>query len=153
MSKVIILKGLPASGKTTYANEVLDKNFGSYKRVSKDFLRGMLDNGQFSKEAELFIQRARNLLILAALSSGEGKNVIIDDTNLNPKHEEEIRELVEGRAEVEIKYFDIDLDMCIQRNKERNMKLYSYPNPVTEKVIRESYERWIKPEIEKRRNK
>ena len=48
MSKLLILKGLPASGKTTEAKRlVIEENF---KRVSKDDLRAMIDNSKWSKE-------------------------------------------------------------------------------------------------------
>ena len=34
MKKVILLKGLPASGKSTWAKELIDKNPNAYKRVN-----------------------------------------------------------------------------------------------------------------------
>lgn len=46
MSKrVIILKGLPGSGKSTWAKEQLEKYPGRYKRICKDDLRAMLASG------------------------------------------------------------------------------------------------------------
>jgi len=41
--KVIILKGLPASGKTTWAKKFVQENGGLYKRISKDDLRAMAE--------------------------------------------------------------------------------------------------------------
>lgn len=38
-----MLKGLPASGKSTYAKELVLKSPGKYKRINKDDLRAMVD--------------------------------------------------------------------------------------------------------------
>lgn len=43
MVTVYITKGLPASGKTTWAKEKTTSFPNSYKRVNKDDLREMLD--------------------------------------------------------------------------------------------------------------
>lgn len=136
---VLILKGLPASGKSTYAKELIDKNL-NYKRVNKDDLRAMLDNSKWSKSNEKFVLEIRNKIILQAIE--EGKNIIVDDTNLAPKHEEEIRELVKGKAEVEVKFFDIELEEAIKRDLKR-------PVSVGEKVIRNMYNQYLKPQNEK----
>lgn len=138
MSKrVIILKGLPASGKSTWAKEQVDKHPGRYKRLSKDDLRAMLDNGKWSRANEKFVLEVRNTLILLALQ--EGYHVLVDDTNLHPKHEQAIRDLVKGQAEVEIKDFtDVPVETCIERDRSR-------PNYVGEKVIRQMYRDFLQP--------
>lgn len=41
MPKLLVLKGLPASGKSTYAKELVNKG---WKRVNKDDLRAMIDD-------------------------------------------------------------------------------------------------------------
>ena len=38
MKKVIITKGLPGSGKSTWAKKLIDKNPNQYKRINKDDL-------------------------------------------------------------------------------------------------------------------
>src|SRR6266567_2110776 len=131
MKRVIICSGLPACGKTTWCKELIDKEPGRYKRISKDDLRAMLDNGRWSKGNENFILKARDALIFRALQ--EGYHLLIDDTNLHPKHEQAIRELVKGVATVEIKDFtDVPLEECIERDRKR-------PNYVGEQVIRRMY--------------
>lgn len=135
--KVIICKGLPAAGKSTWAREFVRQHTGQWKRINKDDLRAMLDDGHWSKANEKFVLRARDLLLVAALEAG--KNVIIDDTNFEPAHERRIRELAHGRAEVEVRTFEVPLDEAIRRDRER-------PKPVGERVIREMHERWLKPQ-------
>ena len=48
MIKVYITKGLPGSGKSTWAKETVDKYPNSYKRINKDDLRAMIDNSKQS---------------------------------------------------------------------------------------------------------
>lgn len=139
MKKVIILKGLPASGKSTYAKKLIDENVGAYKRVNKDDIRAMLDNGKWSKDNEKFVLNVRDQLILLALDNG--KHIIVDDTNLATKHEARIRQLVKGKARVEVVKFDVDLEECIKRDLKR-------VNSVGEKIIRGMYEQFLKPKIE-----
>ena len=47
MSKLIMLSGLPASGKTTKARELMVE-YGNAVRVNKDDLRDMLHTGSWS---------------------------------------------------------------------------------------------------------
>lgn len=137
MKRVILTRGLPASGKTTWANELLAKEPGRWKRINKDSLREMLDGGKYTSSNEADIIVTRNNLILLALS--QGKHVIVDDTNLNPMHEAGIRELVKGLAVVEVKDFtDVPIEVCIERDNKR-------ANGVGEKVIRDMYNKWLRP--------
>ena len=113
MRKVILTKGLQASGKTSWAKEQVLAHPNNYKNVCKDDLRRMIDCNGRTKNSEKFILEMRDKLILEFL--GKGKSVIVSDTNLNPVHESHIRELVKGMpgVEVEVKFFDVPLDECI----------------------------------------
>lgn len=104
MKTIIMTKGLPGSGKTTWARERMADTPHAFKRVNKDPLRDMLDDGRWSHDNEKFVLEVRDKIIAAALSRGEnGKSVIVDDTNLVPKHEERLRQLArENHAAFEI---------------------------------------------------
>ena len=135
MLKVILLKGLPGSGKSTFAKDLISKYPNTYKRINKDDLRSMLDNGKHSDDSEKFITQVRDALILMALE--KGKHVIVDDTNLAPKHEERIKQLIKGKAELEIKDFtNVPLETCIKNDLKR-------VTSVGEKVIRDMYKQFI----------
>jgi len=137
MLKVLLTKGLPGSGKTTWSKYKIKTNSNKYKRINKDSLRKMMDNSHYSKDSEKFVLQIRDQIILAALENG--KHVIIDDTNLAPKHEDHIKELIKGKAEIEIIDFTaIPLETCIERDLERE-------NSVGEKVIKKMYNQFIKP--------
>jgi len=129
--KVIITKGIPASGKSTWSKQKVKESKGKWKRITKDYLRYMLDETQFSKEREQFIQKARDSLLETILR--EGYNAIVDDTNFHPKHEKRIREIAQKYgAEVEVKWFPIHLDDALRRNERREAR-------VPPKVIHKMY--------------
>jgi predicted kinase len=70
MKEVILTKGLPASGKSTWAKKQVLESTTNYKRVNKDDLRDMLDAGRFSKGNEAFLLTVRDFVILEALNKG-----------------------------------------------------------------------------------
>lgn len=135
MKKLIMLRGLPASGKTTWAKQYLQAN-PTTKRINKDDLRSMLDNSAWSQTNENFIVEARNLLVKRALE--ENYSVIVDDTNFAPSHERTLREIASQFefTEFEVKDFEATVDECIARDLKR-------PVSVGEKVIRDMYEKYI----------
>lgn len=138
MKKIILTKGLPASGKSTWAKEQVNNDKGAYKRISKDDLRAMLDAGNHTKANESFILEIRDWLIIEALK--RGKHVIVDDTNLNPIHEQRIKDIAKKyNAIVEIKDFTgISLEECIKRDSTRI-------NSVGKDVIIKMYNRYLRP--------
>lgn len=134
--KLLALRGLPGSGKTTYAKELVDKG---WVRVNKDELRAMLNNSKFSKSNEAYILSLRDEIIISSLV--QGKNVVVDDTNLDPKHLIQFESIAaEFMADFEIRFFDTPIQECLHRNRLRE-------NPVPDKVIYQMYERYIKPPV------
>lgn len=134
--KVIFLKGLPASGKSTFAKEWLEEDRENRYRANKDDLRKQYPE---SKEKEI-VQEETARVKMALLC---GKDIVIDDTNYNPIHEERFRKLADHVAlingntiEFEIKEFDIDPITCIERDLQREEK-------VGKKVIIDMYKKYI----------
>ena len=70
MKKVIVMRGLPGSGKSTYAKKLLAENPNAWKRINRDELRAMFDGGHFSNGNEKFVKQVRDLLIIKALEDG-----------------------------------------------------------------------------------
>lgn len=136
MKRVLLLVGLPASGKSTFAKNLLDTEKGQWVRINKDLLREMFHNSHFSSSNEKFILSTRNQMILAALEVG--KHVVIDDTNLDPKHLANITALVKGKAIVEVNdsFLQTTVGECICRDLKR-------PNSVGKDVIMEMYRKYI----------
>lgn len=134
-------KGLPASGKTTWAKVQVQNRLG-VKRVSKDDLRLLLDNGIHTRTNEKLILLIRDSIVMRVLN--EGLTIIVDDTNFAPKHEQRLRELAKNfDAEFEIQDFThISLDACLERDRNRTKR-------VGEEVIRKMYNQYLAPSLQK----
>lgn len=119
MSKMIIMRGLPASGKSTKA-EQLAKEHGAV-RINKDLLRTMLHFDRFTGKNEDKTRRAARLLAAYFLDE---TNVIIDDTNLNPKTVQSFVDLAkEKNAKIEYVDMDTSVEDCIARDALRQKKV------------------------------
>lgn len=137
MPKLLMLKGLPASSKSTFAKELVDKGNGSWKRVNKDELRLLIDNGKHSRAKESFILQMRDLIVQQSLE--QGFNIVVDDTNLADKHENQLQFIAKKcGAEFEVKFFDVPLHTCIERDSKR-------ANPVGKEVIYKMYRQYLQP--------
>lgn len=116
MANLVVLRGLPASGKTLYAAKLVAKN---YKRVSTADLRLSIDNGVYSKQNEQLLTEVTQTLITLFLQNG--CNVVLDNYNLNPYHIRFCKSVaLELNATLEIVNLDTPLDICIARDLARN---------------------------------
>lgn len=133
-----MLKGLPASGKSTYARELVKNN--GFVRVNKDDLRAMLHNSKHTRGNEAQVLRMRDAIILDCLYNG--RSVVVDDTNLNPIHAQAISSMAKSfNAQFETKFFDTPIEECIKRDLQR-------PVSVGERVIRQQYNQWLRKTAE-----
>ena len=121
------MRGLPASGKSTKAKEIVEES-GNTIRLNKDLLRTMLHFDKWSGKNEAQTTEAEESLAVQFLAFGT--NVVVDDTNLNPKvlnkWKEMVKELDEKFEVVDLT--DVPLETCIERDSQR-------PNPVGRDVI------------------
>jgi predicted kinase len=134
-----MFKGLPGSGKTTLAKEMVhhsrmssDYALDWIGRVNKDEIRESLGK-EWSREVEREVLEIRDQKISSYLSRGQ--SVISDDTNLAPKHEASLRGLARKfKADFEI--YDltkvVPIEVCIKRDSLREGKA-----KVGEKVIKD----------------
>lgn len=135
--EIVMTKGLPASGKSTWARDFVAEN-PTWKRVNKDDLRMMMHDGVWTKENEKQIVNARDALIITFLS--EGFNVIVDDTNFHPSHQYALEDIAADMgAKFTVKYFDANPRVCIERDLGRD-------KPVGSKVIMDMYFKHARPE-------
>lgn len=123
--KLKMMSGLPASGKTTYARELVDT--GNSGRINRDDLRAMVFNGVWTGKREGVIVDIEKAI--AEVLIRHNVNPVIDDTNLTPKH----REMWSGFAKKHGLAFETyDLDpghfTCVRRDNLR-------AKPVGEAVI------------------
>ena len=132
MSKLIITRGLPASGKSTWAKQWVLEDPEHRVRINQDDIRLMLGK-YWVPSREKLVQEIQCNAIVEALN--REFDVVIDNTNLNKKVLDQFNRLIRTFEDYEIEYkdfFDTPLSVCIERDKNRDLQ-------VTEKVIRSFY--------------
>ena len=107
MPDVIILVGLPASGKSTFAKQFILDNPG-WVRINKDTLRLEIGGNSWYKKEKVVFKRERELI---KESIDNGINIVIDNTHLNPKTLNDTKNFVEscGGNIVKVIYFDVEV--------------------------------------------
>lgn len=135
IQKLIILRGLPASGKSTWAEKYCDMNPGTV-RVCRDNIRAMLvPNFVHGGPMETLVTTIEESAIKDALVAGY--SVIVDATNFRGINRfYGLIPLENETIEAEIKDFDIDLQTCIQRDSQR-------AKPVGKLVIETMYKKYL----------
>ena len=132
MSKLIICRGLPASGKSTWAKQWVLEDPEHRVRINQDDIRLMLGK-YWVPSREKLVQEIQFDAVVEALS--KEFDVFIDNTNVNNKVLDQFNRLIKTFEDYEIEYkdfFDTPLSVCIERDKNRDLQ-------VTEKVIRSFY--------------
>ena len=132
MGKLIITRGLPASGKSTWAKKWVLEDPEHRVRINQDDIRLMLGK-YWVPSREKLVQEIQFNAIIEALN--REFDVVIDNTNLNNKVLDQFNRLIRTFEDYEIEYkdfFDTPLSVCIERDKNRDLQ-------VTEKVIRSFY--------------
>jgi predicted kinase len=110
MRTIILTKGIPGSGKTTWAKEQLALYPRKYKRVNRDLMRIMLDdnpNIRFFEKDENFISDVRIPIVERALTAGY--DVVLDDTNFRKENFNDMCEIAQRIGDVKVieKFFNI----------------------------------------------
>ena len=133
MPTLTITRGLPGSGKTTWAKQQPD-----LIRVNRDDLRRMLHGGIRGGAAEVQVTAAQRAAVAALLR--DGADVVCDDTNLRSRVVRELAELaLLSGADWHVQDFtDVPLDECIRRDALRDGDAR-----VGEDVIRGMHERYL----------
>lgn len=125
MRTMHILRGLPGSGKSTYAKKWVAQDPLNRIRVNRDTLRLMAHNGAHivsnlgKNSTERAIMAARDVLIQMWL--GMDLDVIVDDMNLSNWHVAKLREIAEcaNAWVVIVDMRDVPVATCIERDAQR----------------------------------
>ncbi len=133
INKLMVLRGLPASGKSTFAVQKVKEGF---KRVSKDDLRAMIDNGKWNRENEKIVVDQEKSMVFTWLR--DGYNVVVDDTNFGY---EEVWKVVADTCNVDFELINFDTlpGECIERDRKRGDK------SVGAEVIMRMYNQHVRP--------
>lgn len=117
MAKLILLVGVPGSGKTTLSKRIVAKGF---HYMNADSIRLELygdekTQGDPAAVFEIFFERLEKAM-------AEKLSIIIDNTNLNPKHRKQIldRAAIFAYDDVQLWLLDVPLATCLERNSKRD---------------------------------
>ena len=114
--KILVLQGVPASGKSTFARSLVLKD-KSYVIVSRDAIREARGD-YWIPEHEDYISDIEEFEIRSAIK--HNLNPIIDATNLNPKTIAKWKNLAEElNVNIEFKMFEIDFATALERDSKR----------------------------------
>lgn len=116
MAKLIMMKGLPASGKSTKAKEIVEQ--GNWVRVNRDLLREMLHYNKWTGRNEGLTIDAEKVIVGMFLA--KGISVVVDDCNLGDKHREMWSSVAQNfKAKFEVIEVDTDWKTCVSRDVDR----------------------------------
>jgi predicted kinase len=141
MKKLYFLRGLPASGKTTWAKKKLATlNRDGVRRAvrtNKDEIRKRLRAKGINSETRVI--RRETELVTKAMKAG--LQVVIDNTHFHPPHELRYRQLADEYGyKFEIKSFThVSVEACVRRDLKRR-------NSVGDWVIRDMHSKYLEHE-------
>lgn len=133
MNKLIILIGIPASGKSTHAKEEYLKRT-NYKIICPDTIRKEKFNVKFDIEKENQIWTYIFDLIRKQLTIS---NIVIDATNLKEKRRAEYVKIAkETNSKIEAVIINEKITECLKRNNSRDIDKI-VPNEVMDLMIKD----------------
>lgn len=140
MNRFIICRGLPASGKSTWAKEWVLEDPKHRVRINQDDIRLML--GKYWVPArEPIVGVIQQEAVIAAMNFGV--DIVIDNTNLNKKVVDAYIKVAEKfKYTVEYEdFFNVSLGECLRRNAIRNASLPK-DTQIADEVIVGMYEKY-----------
>ena len=142
MNKIILCMGISGSGKTTWAKEWVAEKPEKRIRLNYDDIRSMLGVYWVPGKREQLVKDIFAYSLNQAMSTGY--DIVIDNmSNLNPKHQKEYKEYIneynsfneDNKYELEYKWFDTPVEVCIERDSKREIK-------IGETVIRQQWKKY-----------
>ena len=117
MQKVIILRGIPASGKSTHSKKLL-KNNSNMVRINMDYLRVMLRNTVYDLDYEALVKVTRLQIFKELLKTNY--DIVIDSCNVDF---ELLKTLIIAipvfDVDIKVVTFEISPEVAKKRNLER----------------------------------
>jgi predicted kinase len=123
--ELIVTRGLPASGKSTWARDYVDLQSSYGRRIvrfSRDDFRRMAFSSGYAKpdfQSEKLITAIRDAALEQWLTAGY--SVILDDTNLRMRWAKDLADIAVrlGVKFRTVDFFDVPWETCVERDAER----------------------------------
>ncbi len=129
MTDLLITRGIPGSGKTTWALRWLAEDPAGRVRVNRDDLRQALYGCGYPLHPDKDVAYKREVAVSAAQQEAvrallrEGRDVVVDDTHIRARYVRQWEEVAADEGadfRVEDCFTDTPLDVCIQRDAARD---------------------------------
>lgn len=135
MNKLLILQGIPASGKSFFAKQWAEESPKTRVIVNRDSIRRGLGVYWVPSREALVSEIEMSMVEIALMNDYD---VCLDSTNLNPtflQRWEDLNPYIE--FEIEYKQFEISLEEALERDKNREFS-------VGEEVVKSFYNKYKK---------
>lgn len=120
MSKLLILRGIPASGKSTFARQWVEESPDTRVRINRDDIRFQLF-GKYWRVDEGAVTIAQDSMLRSFLKK---RDVVLDNTNLARSYVVKVLKIAaEAGAEVEFKDFPIHVEDAVERDSQRERQV------------------------------
>ena len=135
-ANVVIMNGIPASGKSTKAKEIVKSLPNKSLRVNRDSLRDMMHDSVHTKINERMVVDIRNLIIEYGVANNI--TVVVDDTNFenNIPNIIKVATAIDPNITTQVIKCEIDVEEAVRRDALREKS-------VGEKVVRDYANRYI----------
>lgn len=138
---LIAIRGLPGSGKTTVAEQIVEEDLAGAVMVSRDDLRAMFHGRRLgTRIQEEQVSVAQDAVVSAMLHAGY--SVVVHDTNLDPDAVARLQRLAfaAGANFGIVDLTDTPVDVCVDRVRSR---VALGGRHVDAQVIRDMHAKWV----------
>lgn len=147
MSEMIMLCGIPTSGKSTYVNKLKTLNYWKDAVVlsTDNYIEKVAQehNTTYNEIFEDCISEAtRQLELEFNMAKDKGKKIIWDQTNLSVKARKKKLSKLPSHYYRGVVYFTVSLEEALERNKHRKGKF------IPKSVLKSMHEQFVIPTIE-----